>query len=474
MSPQTKSTDNEAEHEEKKDTPSSESAADVISSPSAPSDAAASSITSTEAALPTPPPPKHDVVSFSQMTDPSFTEEATPSSPLKGLFKFGGEARAYLVEYGIALIGIGTLLGVTISMLSTILKYDNSNYDGYLSSFAYKFSISMIATLIVVIPLVLLLTKRTMAVETRAPAIKSSGWRKGFLGFFLLNVALWGIGFAIAFMYDLISFFAGFGISESNSLPWRSLLVNAVAAGLLLFTMWLYGHDYREQNNTKPLLGQLLKFGLTGFAVLLTLVYMGTAFKSQRASFVDDAISEDLSSIQSKISSYQAAHQERLPNSLNDITLNDQQQARSKKYEYSFDKSSSGYELCAIFKTDTKSKQKDKGSQNALETFSDSAYGYTNEPDKSNPRIHETGKQCFETKTQSNIYDPLLYDDTGGASSAIDSTSDTNTSSVYDQGAVLQRGAVLQPAATAPGAPSAASPNNSGIRNFVDAIKRNF
>lgn len=337
-----------------------------------------------------------DFVPFSQ------TEMAAAKPSLRSMFSFAGQARAYLVEYALVLISTGILLGVAISMLDTILNYKKDDY-GYFSSFAYTISISMIATLIVIIPLVLLLTKRTNAVESENPEIKNQGWRKGFLGFFLLNVGLWGIGFSIAFVYDFVSYLANIGITDENTFPWRSLLSNGIAAIILIFTLWLYSHDYRNQETTKTLVNKIHHYGLIGIAVLLTFIFMATALKSQRASFIDDAISSDLNSIQNKVDNYKSDNRGRLPSSLDDLELNDQQKARAKKYDYSLSKTSSGYELCAVFKTDTKTKDKDKGSQNPLESFSGSSYSYDDYSSNNNdPYTHGKGKQCFETKSYSN------------------------------------------------------------------------
>jgi hypothetical protein len=351
-------------------------------------------------------PPKENAETSSDYMSYSQQENIIEARKPRGISKFIGDARAYLVEYALALVATGTLLSVTISMLSTILKYNEDDL-GLFSSFAYTVSISMIATLIVVIPLVLLLTKRTNNVEDADPTIKNGGWRKGFLGFFLLNVGLWAIGFSIAFIYDFVSYFASFGISDVNTFPWRSLLANGVAAILLAFTVWLYSQDYRKQELNKPYIGKIHHYGLIALAILLTFIYLGTAFKSQRGTFIDDAISGDLSSIQSNINEYQANNNGRLPNNLSDLKLNDQQTARSDKYDYSYTKNSTGYELCAEFKTDTKSK-KDKGSQNPLEAFSGSSYSYnsSSSSDSSNPAIHDKGKQCFKTNDRSSSYDP--------------------------------------------------------------------
>lgn len=325
--------------------------------------------------------------------------------PKRGIARFLGESRAYLVEYALGLIATGILIGVVISMLNTILKYDKDDL-GYFSSFAYTVSISMIATLVVIIPLLLMLSSRITKVENASPEIKNRGWRKGFLGFFLLNVGLWGLGFSIAFVYDLISFFASIGISDENTFPWRSLLANGIAASILVFTVWLYSYDYRKQEALRPAIAKIHHYGLIAIAILFTLIYLGTAFKDQRASFIDDAISSDLSSIQSKVRDYQSKNRS-LPSSLDDIKLNDQQKSRAEKYDYSYSKQSGSFELCAVFKTDTKSK--DTGSQNPLEAFSGSSYSYDDySSDNDNPRLHDEGRQCFETESFNSFNDDYL------------------------------------------------------------------
>jgi hypothetical protein len=318
-----------------------------------------------------------------------------------------GQSRAYLVEYGLVLIMTGTVLGVITTMLSTILKYsDPSRGHSYLDGYAYKLSVGLIASLIVAIPLLLVLMRRVGKTEVFSTGLKNISWRKGFLGIFLLIVSLYAIGYAIAFSYDLVSYFASFGLGgDAKTFPWRGLLENGLSSLLFASTAWLYSYDYREQSQNKPRIAQVHHYGLIALAVLFTFVYFGTAFRQQRGEFIDAAIVNDIQSIQTKVSSYESKHN-KLPSSLDDIDLTDQQKSRAKKfnYEYKASKSKSSYELCAEFKTDA-SKEDTGSTQNPLEALSAGASLYNDTSQNDNPSTHGKGRQCFTTQSYGG-YDP--------------------------------------------------------------------
>jgi hypothetical protein len=317
------------------------------------------------------------------------------------------QSRAYFVEYALILITTGILLGVVTSMLSSIVRFtDSEKSSSFLDSYAYTASVVMIATLLVAVPLLLILTKRAQVSETLNPSIKNSGWRKAFLGIFLLVVSLYAIGYAIAFMYDLVSYFATYGLGDAaKNFPWRGLLENGVTALLFGVTAWLYAYDYRDQPDNRSRLARIHHYGLILLAILLTAVYLGTAFRQQRAIFIDETIVNDLQSIQTQVESYESKNN-RLPASLDNLDLNKQQISRAKTYHYEYKKgrSNSSYTLCAEFKTDA-SKEKPI-SQNPLEAFSGSAYSsnYRLNDTNDDPSQHEKGRQCFDYQTYSDTY----------------------------------------------------------------------
>ena len=246
--------------------------------------------------------------------------------------KVRGQSRAYLVEYALILIMTGTVLGVITTMLSTILRYtDSGRGHSFFDDYAYKVSVGLIAALVVAVPVLVLLTKRVSKSESLTSSLKNMGWRKGFLGTFLLIVSLYAIGYATAFAYDLVSYFASFGLGgDAKSFPWRGLLENGLTALLFGSTAWLYSYDYRDQPGERSVIGKAHHYGLIALALLLTLIYFGTAFRQQRGEFIDAAIVDDIQSIQSQVSSYESKNGH-LPDSLDQLELKDQQKSRAKK-----------------------------------------------------------------------------------------------------------------------------------------------
>jgi cytochrome b561 len=373
-----------------------------------------------------PPPPPPSPMQPTPPVQPVFLGHNEASAVADVSVK--GQSRAYLVEYALVLIMTGTVLGVITTMLSTILKYsDPSRGHSYFDGYAYKLSVGLIASLIVVIPLLLLLMRRVNKTEIFSTGLKNINWRKGFLGIFLLIVSLYSIGYAVAFMYDLVSYFASFGLGgDSTTFPWRGLLENGLTALLFASTAWLYSYDYREQPQNKPRIAKVHHYGLIALAVLFTVLYFGTAFRQQRGEFIDEAIVNDIQAIQTKVSSYESKKGD-LPSSLDDIDLTDKQKSRAKKfnYEYKAKKSGSSYELCAEFKTDA-SKTDSGSTQNPLEALSSGAsYNDTSSSQSDNPSTHGKGRQCFTTQSYGG-YDPyssspsLLKGGSNSSSSSID------------------------------------------------------
>lgn len=342
----------------------------------------------------------------------------------KRMFK---ESRAYLVEYFLILISTGIMLGVIIAMLSNIIDYTDSDRGASIfDSYAYTASVSMIAALLVVVPLIVLLSKRIQGSEAVNPALKDRGWRKGFLGIFLIITSLFALGYTIAFMYTLVSYFASFGLGgDAKSFPWRGLLENGVAAGLFTFTAWLYSYDYRLQKNVKVGLARLHHYGLIGLSVLFTIIYLSTAFQQQRGAFIDDAISGDISAIRTKVETYESKNN-KLPGSLKDLDLSKQQESRADKFNYEYSASRSGgkFTLCAEFKTDTTDET--PSTRNPLEALSGSSYDDYYQSDYVDPYKHDKGKECFDFETYSSSYDPYQYKGIDDQSSS-DNGSDDET-----------------------------------------------
>lgn len=349
---------------------------------------------------------------------PMYTENSkTTKNAFSGLLgklnlsNFTKESRAYLAEYAVLLIITISLLWLASALFSGVLDYLGKSrpaYSPYVGGFAYTASLAMLAGVAVLVPVFMFLTKRTKGSEALNPDLKNLGWRKAFLGLFLVHVSLVSLGYAVALMYHIFSWLASRGLGTAGDVVvWKSLLKHGFVVGLFVFTSWLYARDYRTTSNPHNRLVRLHRYGLVCITIILSVVFIFTVLREQRGAFIDSTITSDLRTVASKVRNYESRNN-RLPRSIDDLELNKELKAHAKTYKYEYRSRSGGYELCAVFRTDTKDK-KSSSDDNPLERFSSggSSYDYddlyrTNESD--DPGNHGKGRQCFNYTSYSSRY----------------------------------------------------------------------
>ncbi len=162
-------------------------------------------------------------------------------------------SRAYLAEYTVALIVTGTILSLINSMFGSVIDYLGSNNTSprFGGDFAYTASIATLAGVIVLVPTLIYLTKRTALAESENPSASKLSWRKAFLAIFLVLVMLTTICYSVAFVYEVLSRIASTGLgTASKQQVWRPLVKYGFAILLFGFTAWLYAHDYRAEKDS--------------------------------------------------------------------------------------------------------------------------------------------------------------------------------------------------------------------------------
>lgn len=332
------------------------------------------------------------------------------SGRLRRLFQ--APSRAYLAEYAVLMIVITSLLWLATSMFGSILDYLGGKYEpSFGERFAYTASLATLAGVTVLLPIQTIFTRRTRKSEEIDSTIKNLGWRKGFLSFFLITVFLSAIGFATTLMYDIFSWLASQGLGTSDNPGfWKDILKHVFGASLFGFTAWLYARDYRAGGTVDDVHSKLSKvhrYALAFIILVLAVLFIAFPLRVQRNSFIDDTIANDLRSIKYKVEDYQR-DKKKLPGSMNDIDLTDEQKAHAKAYDYKYKSSSrTSYELCAEFKTDTK--DKNPGGGNPLERFSGASYYDSYAEQEDDPSRHSKGEDCFSFKVLSASYN--RYDD---------------------------------------------------------------
>lgn len=311
------------------------------------------------------------------------------------LAKLTGQTRAYLAEYVVLLIVLSTLIFVINSLFGGIIdNFGEQKQSWYWSgSWAYKVSIGQLATTVALIPILLLLTKRTGGSEEASPAIKTSNWRKAFLGVFLITMGVTAVGYTVGLLYIVASAVANAGLAVDTDVSlWQALAKNVFAIVLFGLSALLYARDYREvSEGNVHLWRRIHRYGLVLLAIILAIIFIASPLQKQRSAYVDDLVVDDLQSITSAISTY-ASDKQKLPSTLSDVDLSKEVKARlsSQKYEYKPTQNSSKYQLCATFKTDASKNDEN----NPLSALSGASLN-TTDTDQS-PRTHKKGYQCFD------------------------------------------------------------------------------
>ena len=321
-----------------------------------------------------------------------------------GLSKWLKVSGVYLAEFALLLIVLTTLLCVANSMFATIIesvlnKTDNSNWW---SAYSYPMSLGMLAAMTVMLPLFIILNKRTHGSELLNPRSKQTTWRKAFSGIFLIGVSLAAIGYTVAFTYEIFSWLASMGLTieaADKSSILRSVMKELFGIILFGYTAWLYANDFRstEKSAVHGAWGKIHRYALVGILLLLGLLFVFLPLRKQRNTFIDAGVSNDLRAIKTSVQDY--ANNKKLPEDLSVITIDSAVKKRITSNKYSYAKrGTTKFELCANFRTNTKDSKSSGSSGNILDSYlNGSSYGGSSmyKPDEQDPGVHGTGKQCF-------------------------------------------------------------------------------
>lgn len=315
--------------------------------------------------------------------------------------------QVYVVEFVVYLLASSALIAISAILWRDIISSFGAQDIGSLfgASFAYMSSIGMFAALAVLIPILLFTQSRNSRLELQNPEIKNHRWRKGFLGFFLVVLAISAISSAIGLLQGIFSSIANIGLSTGDAQPvlWKSVAIQLFNVVLFAGVAAIYARDYRHSatNSQAELNGHksLLNKGLAIVVTLLVVVFVIFPFQKQRNSYIDGVISEDVSTIISKLSSTRDPSID----SVDDLNVSDNIKKRAKKFDYTVknkgNRRSLNYEVCATFKTDTTSKDEYDYDYPILQSLSESLdRGASVRSSSSNPNRHIKGKDCFSVR----------------------------------------------------------------------------
>jgi hypothetical protein len=320
-----------------------------------------------------------------------------------------GSSKSYLFEYGLLLSLIVVVLNIVKMMYEDLInKAPEVSLGGPMTMYMpYGFTDvtnGLLATGIVILPILVILIQRTAQAERSNPQLLNGGWRTGLKNIFLFLVSLWGIVFFVMALSTLLNYFS-VGTATDVSLDWRDLTGNLLASILAICTVWAFSNETRSSNTAKRFnIVHVYRYGIVLVSVALIILFAIFSYWGKRGEAVDNLISTDLYSIDSKINN-KANDTKEVPTKLDDIELSKEEKKRATKYNYKYEKlSDAKYKICANFSTDSKANASGGGFAFPM---------YYSENDFYN---HGVGEKCFEKEIY--MYDPKAV---GGLEGAIDS-----------------------------------------------------
>ncbi len=341
----------------------------------------------------------------------------------------------YTVEFTVYLLVSLAILVLTNFLWRGIIdgfgKPDGQSLFG--AQFTYNSSVAVIAATVVLLPFLLWFLMRVNRVETSTPQVKDHRVRKWLLGIFLVVLSIAAIASAVSLVQGIFGTLANAGLATEDKQPqlWKTVLKEAFAFLLFASTAIIYARDFRydsvHDHERTAWFKRLLHKFLAVVALVVLIGFISFPLMKQCASFVDGVISKDLSTIINKIYNAQPSRYSKAI-TLGDLKLDERIKARAEKYNYTLERKKKNaynyyYELCADFKTDTKSNadQQKPAPIELLSRASDSnkssgadATSYRMNEEDTN--LHSKGRSCFK------VYDgQSTYDDYNSPSSRSDS-----------------------------------------------------
>lgn len=355
------------------------------------------------ATLPEPTKPSAEPVVAPIVTTPPVQQVYEEPEVRHGIVKrWFGETKAYLAEYAVQLVLLTTLLGLASIFFGAIID-PASEASKWFSSWQYQASIGQLAAVVALVPLLVVIARRTAGTEADAPLVRESNWRKAFLGIFLIVLGLTAVGYTVQFVYVLLSMALNAGLAvDTVENPGITLAKAGFSAVLFGVSALLYAKDYRRSSSRATVLQTVHRYGLIVFTVILAVVFAAIPLQRQRGAYVDSLKVGDLSSIQSAVTTYSTKNR-KLPERLDDLDLSKEVKTRSASLGYQYKKGTgSEYELCADFATDASKKESDTTATRLTDFGSLSSSGanyedmYSTASTQESPRNHKQGNQCFK------------------------------------------------------------------------------
>ena len=307
------------------------------------------------------------------------------------LGKLTAASRVYIVEHFIVHLSLIFISISTIALFNSVIDHlmeDTMAVSPLLSALTFETLAVYIAMALVAMPLFALFYTRTRKAERAHADLMLSRARRRLIYITLSILALVMIGYAIGFLYTSVlavvqveTMAGSEGWVQSTLKQWFAL------AFLGLVSYFVSRLTLGVSDGGKALKAN--KQFATAIAVVTALVVVSAAslpLWEERNNSIDRAIESDFRDISQLVDDYYSENR-RLPDTLDDLALIDEIDDRAGRYGYAMEKQTSTmYELCANFKTDT-----------------------TGDSDDSNSffqtRTHMAGYDCIEYEVFSYFYD---------------------------------------------------------------------
>lgn len=285
----------------------------------------------------------------------------------------------YVLEFIIALVGIGVLALLIDRMIFVLLQFaaDESSIGNGLFE---GMNLPMVAMGLVWLPIAVLFFKRSRTEEINRPEVAQTKLRRFFLYLFMFGTLLAAASFAFVALHSVLQVI--FSVDD----PATALVAVTLPALLAALLHAFIFVSFMQQPTLRSIKCFIIVVGTIG--VIVTVVLLLVSGIRSRSIIVDEKIKEDLRSISAKISN-DSNNTGDMPQNLHELGLDREMQRRADRYGYTYSADDDGsYKLCANFKTDTLGDEAD----------SPVTTSYRYDP---NFYLHGKGNYCFSGTVKS-------------------------------------------------------------------------
>lgn len=294
---------------------------------------------------------------------------------------------------------------VTILIVSTVLAigaYALSQYIyGSAGSGNGQLALWSAASTIVWLPVVYIFYVRSRAYMERNPDVVGNDVQRAFVIIYQVITVLTVIAFSFTAVYSMLSAFV-----QANDMSRTLVTISLPSLISALVFAGAFVAFFRKPVFSRKAYAN----GLLIASLLIVVPVIAYSMLTLRGANLDSNRSTDLYRLESAISYYYNQNSYTLPDSLGDLPSNTRDGLNMSLSDYEYQKkSSTKYELCATFSTNTKDTDKSNSSYYDIERSTSNDY-----------TSHPAGKQCYDvTKSYYSTY-PYGYglDDTKGESSS--------------------------------------------------------